>query len=76
MTPNTLPPCETSSASVCRKPVQPVVELLGVAVRVMAEHERDLDVVAVDDAVLRVGDRDLVLDAVAEGERAAVERRG
>ena len=42
ITPNTLPPCETSSASVGRTPEQPVDGRLGVAVRVVAEHERDL----------------------------------
>ena len=48
---------------------------LGVAVRVVAEHERDLDVGAVDRPVLRVGDRDGERDVVAEGERAARDRR-
>ena len=50
--------------------------LLGMAVRVMAEHERHRDVVAVDRRILGIGDRDLVLQLVPEREQPAVQRRG
>ena len=49
--------------------------LLGMAVRVVAEHEGDHDPVAVERPVLRVGDRHRVRDGVAEGERPTVDRR-
>ena len=47
---------------------------LGVAVRVVAEHERGRDAAAVDRTILGVGHRDRVGDVVAEGERSAVDR--
>ena len=76
MTPNTLPPWETSSAIVGSVPLQPVAVASAWPCVSWPSTNVTCDAGAVDRAVLGVGDRDRERDGVAEREQAALDRHG